>query len=478
MAPLTPAVEPLSLAAAAQLSEQVSAVEGLSGEVARWERAKGLRDARLDELAADWASPGPLSLTRVARHTVALGVGQVTWAARRLPGVVRDGLHAYEHPLEFVKKTTAGWLREQISVLGPSAAEVARLAEQSGIWRESNVVPSPAAYDSVRQTLNRAFPGRVASVASVPLAVSYLSQLHKTTLSDGREVLFRVGRPGVRNELMEDIRIAATLLGPTTLLPQLRQARPMAVLRSTAKQAIEHTDLRNDALNAVEMGMLLESYATRGLKITLPVPGFASEEAVAFELPPGAVPLAAAGDRLDAKAALPGLLALIVEAALVDGVFHADLRPEHLMVLEDGSLALVGCSAIGRLPLPMRRAVLDYVTALFSGDYRGQVDAIVRLGAVPDGADLAAMEADLRAVPELAPIKLMTGGEAALSAVGRALISLAMKHELHAPVGILQWVRALLTYRSITRHLVPNMPFVQTLLPLLPRLGEINKKLG
>ncbi|GAA0966488.1 AarF/UbiB family protein [Actinocorallia libanotica] len=482
MAAETPAP---GLVAAARTSVWVSGQPGLASEVERWARARRFRDAALDERARAWASPGPPSLTRLARHALVLPAGQALWAVRRLPGALLDGLLYRDPPEELLRTVAAGWLRDHFEALGPSGAEIARLVEQSeGIapgflvdrLRKEPLVPQPIPAAEVWRLLGRAFPGQVREVADEPFTVSLLSQLHPATLSDGRRVLFRVARPGVRDDLLRDLRLAATLLSPAELVPQLRSVRPLPVLRSTARQAIEHTDLRNDALNTVELGMLLEERGVKGLTLLRPFPEFASEQALAFEFPEGAVPLDEGLDRAAAKAALPGLLTLVIESALADGVFHADLRPEHLLVLPDGSLALAGCSAVGRLGRPVRLAFLDYVTALFSGDFAGQVDALARLGAVPETADRAvrdALEEDLRAAPELTPLRLMRHGEEA----GPVLRDIAVRHGLRIPPELLQWLRALLTYRALTRHLVSDMPFVQALLPLLPRLAEINRRL-
>lgn len=479
---------PAPLVSSARASAWVGERPGLAEEVERWDRARRFRDAALDERARSWASPGPPSLTRLARHALAVPAGQVRWAVRRLPGMVLDGLLYRDPPEELLRTAAAGWLRDQFEVFGASGAEVARLLEQSdGLMpgfaeplldrlRREPLVPQPIPAAEVAKLLDLAFPGRVREVADEPLSVSPLSQLHRAVLADGQEVVFRIARPGVRGEVLRDLRLAATLLGPAELVPQLRSVRPLAMLRSTARQALEHTDLRNDALNTVELGLLLEERGTTGLALTRPVPGLVAKEAVAFEFPEGAVPLAEGLERASAKAALPALLTLIVEGALAEGAFHADLRPEHLLVLPDGSLALVGCSAVGRLDHSLRLAFLDYVTALFSGDFAGQVDAMVRLGAVPGSlgpVELAELEEDLRAAPELTPLRLMRGGEEA----GPVLFAIAARHGLQVPAGLLQWSRALLTYRALTRHLVPDTPFIQALLPLLPRLAEINKRL-
>ncbi|GAA3238605.1 AarF/UbiB family protein [Actinocorallia longicatena] len=425
------------------------------------------RDERLALEAADWTRPGRIPLLRTARHALAVPIGQARWTARLVTGGVRSP-----------KAIMSGWLREQLAVLGPSAAEVARLLEQAGgmapaplveEFRDRPVVPDPLTADTVWAILRRSFPGRVASLDCEPLAVSPLSQLHRAVLDDGTQALFRVARPGVRAQLEADIRLAATLLIPAQLVPPFNHANPLGVLRSAARQAVEHTDLRNDALNTAELAAAVPKVA-----VAEPLDGLSSPDAVGFAAVPGAVPLARALGRVDRRKAAAALQAVTVEAALADGIFHADLRSEHLFVLEDGSLLIVGCSALGRLGTATRRAVLDYVTALFGGDHPGQVDALGRLGVLSPGTDTAALLDDLRAAPELSPKALFTGGDAA----GKVLGSLAVRHGFQAPVEIVQWFRALLTFRAVTHHVAPAMPLAQALFPLIPRLAEINGRLG
>ncbi|MCD0451437.1 AarF/UbiB family protein [Actinocorallia sp. API 0066] len=435
-----------------------------------------LREERLAARARAWASPGPPSLGRLARHAVALPAGQLRWALGRLPGAALDGLAG--DPRDAVRAASAGWLHEHLTALGPSGGELALLLRDAegltpgvlaDLLRDSPAPVAPIPAREVHRALSRAFTGAVASLDPVPLAVSPLHQLHRGTLQDGDPVLLRVLRPGARAGVRDDLRLAANLLAPVALLPQARSVRPMALLRATARQAAEQTDLRHDAHNSTELADLLGE-RMRGLRLATPV--LSAREAVAFTLPPGAVPLSEAPDAA-VKDVLPALLTLVVEAALADGVFHADLRPEHLFVLPDGTFLLAGCTATGRLAPQLRRAFLDYVTALFGGDFAGQVDALGRLGAVPESTDRAAFEADLRAAPELAPLRLLRAGDAA----GPVLTGLAARHGLRVPARLVGWARALLTYRALTRHVVPDTPFVQTLLPLLPRLGEINRRL-
>ncbi|WP_460370936.1 hypothetical protein, partial [Actinocorallia lasiicapitis] len=101
------------------------------------------------------------------------------------------------------------------------------------------------------------------------------------------------------------------------------------------------------------------------------------------------------------------------------------------------------------------------------------LDALDRLGVVPAAADRAALLAELRDAPELTPKALFKGGDAAAKALG----TIGIRHGFAPPVDLLQWVRALLTFRAVTHHVAPAMPLAQALFPLVPRLAEINARL-
>src|SRR5581483_1171221 len=152
-----------------------------------------------------------------------------------------------------------------------------------------------------------------------------------------------------------DARITAMLVAPFELaVPALAEAHPLGFVELAARQLLEESDLRNEALNAVALGLAVEDLGVDTVAVARPVPGLVHRRAAAFEALDGARPLTDGAAGLDADAALTAdaavraLVALTVEAALTHGVFHADLRPEHLVVTGDGRLGVVGFGAAGR----------------------------------------------------------------------------------------------------------------------------------
>ncbi len=468
------------IAQRAQVSPWISGHPGLAADVAAWEQGlgpeHGVRAARL-------ARPGAVPPLRAARHVAALQAAQVRWALLQLPGDVAGGLRPVRDPGPWLKQSVAQVMRDQLSLLGPAAAEVARIIEESeGIapatvvdeLRRRPVRTAPLPLRTVERVVHGALGEAVRRIVAGPLSVTPVSQLHMAELADGTLAFVRARRPGVSRALRADARITATLVAPFEwLLPAMREAHPLGFVELAARQLLEEVDLRNDALNAVELGMVAEDLGCEGVVLCRPFPGLVSARAMASEAIEGAVPLDQGTTRVDVDAAMAGLVAVTAESALVAGVFHADLRPEHLLVLPDGRLAITGCGTVGRFDPATRRAALDYLAAVLGGDVEGQVAAMRAAGAVPDGADLDGLTAELASAAALQPMAMLGGGEASLLMGLREAMVILLRYRLRPPVEVVLFVRTLFTLRSLLAIVAPERGLLEALFPLIQRLPEL-----
>jgi ubiquinone biosynthesis protein len=387
----------------------------------------------------------------------------------------------------WLKRSVAYLLREQLAGLGPSAAEIARIMDESeglvpGIvveeLRRRPVRAESMPTRDVEQIARRAFGPRIGRVVEGALAVTPVTQLHRGVLDDKSAAFLRVRRPGAKRELRADARITANLLAPLELLvPAVREAHPLGFIELATRQALEEIDLRNDALNAIELGIALEELDRPGVVVCRPIPDLVSERAVALEAFEGAASLARSAQRVDPDLALPALVGITVEAALAHGVFHADLRPENLLAVPDGRIVIVGCGTVGRLDPATRRAALDYLAAILSGDFEGQVAAMRATGAVPEDADLERLVEDLAGAETLQPSAILAGGETSLVTALREAVTLLLRHRLRPPLELVLFVRAIFSLRSLLAKVAPEHSLLQALWPVVARLPELRAEL-
>lgn len=478
----------VSLAVRAKASPWVTSCPGLADAVAELDDALAGERAGLDAHAARLARPGLVPPLRAAQHLAALQAGQLRWALRRLPGDLVDVSRTARDPSTWMKQSVAYILREQLSLLGPAAAEVARIIDESeGLapavivdeLRRRPVRARPLSARAVERIARTALGDRVGHVIDEPLAVTPVAQLHRGELDDGTPVFVRARRAGVRAAVRADARITATMVGPFEwLVPAMREAHPLGFVELAARQLLEEVDLRHDALNAVELGVVLEALERPGAVLCRPVPGLIAERAVVTEALDGAVPLDQGVGRLDADAVIAGLVGVTLEAALVHGVFHADLRPEHLLALPDGRVAIVGCGTVGRLDRGLRRAAIDYLAAVLGGDFDGQVTAMRATGAVPDDVDVDRLVADLSSAQALQPMTILAGGETSLMAALQEAMGLLLRHRLRPPLEVVLLVRTMFSLRHLAKVVDPDRSLLEALLPLIVRLPELRAEAG
>jgi ubiquinone biosynthesis protein len=479
----------------ARHSGWIGEIPGLARAVAAWEHDLGGNRSLINDRTRRVARPGLLPPGRVIRQSAALTSAPLGWMLRRLPedlGTRRP----LEQTGEWLQDSAGYLLREQLANLGPAAAELARIIVDSegivpdfvvGELRRRPVPDAPLPLELAERIVEQALPvglGRLGTlVSSTPV-----SQLHEAELKDGTPVLVRVGRPEAGREVRQDARIAATVLGPfETLVPIFAAVRPLGLVELIGRQLAEGSDMRNEALNAVELGLLIERLEIERLAVCRPLPGLVTARAAVFEAPAGGFPLRgiAAGseddDGSDPARRRPAdsrpLGGLVLESALAAGVFAANMRAEQVAVLPDGRLCVTGCGAVGRLDLTTRRALLDLLPALLSGDTARQVAALHDLGIAPAGQGAEDLLAELAEVQPSNPFVLLGGQGGGMAALGRDAIGIMLRHGVTPPLELVQLARAVLALRTILRCTRAPGGLLATLVPLVGRFSALRADL-
>lgn len=471
------------LRARAAASPWVAAGDGLAEAVAAWAAALGDEDD-LAEQARRATAPGLVPPARALRYLAALEIGRLRWSA----GEVRNaGLRPLREPAVWAKEGVAQVLRHQLGMLGAAGAEIARIIAGSGGLLPQVVVAeiqaNPVTVTRFPATVaarvaDRALGGRVTELSDRPLSATPVSQLHAGRLDGDRRVLARVRRPGAAGDALADARLTAAVARTVEqLVPATRAMHPLGFVELAARQTVEELDLRREALNAVELALALEELGTEGITVARPIAGLATARALVSEDLPGARSFASAHGRLDPDQAVAAYVGATIEAGLATGVFHADLRPEHLVVLPDRTLAIVGCGTLGRFDVATRRAAFTYLTALFSGDHQGQVDAMRLAGALPDDVDEGPLVRDLAGAPTLSPAAMLAGGGDAITTALRDAVGILLAHRVRPPTEVVLFVRNVFAFREFLATVAPEMSPIAALLPVVQRLPDLHARL-
>lgn len=319
---------------------------------------------------------------------------------------------------------------------------------------------NPFDYDDVERIVFEELGVRISKAFETfdrePLAAASLGQVHQATLRDGRAVVVKVQRPGIRQTIAEDCEvltdIAAMLDTHTETGRRYRFSELVAQFRQTLREELNY---EQEAANLAKVGENLRDFPHIHVPVT--IPDYCSSLVLTMEHVQGRKitalsPLARID--LDGAKLADELLKAYLQQVLSDGLFHADPHPGNIFINDQNELVLLDLGMVGRLPPRLRDHLLKLLISISEG--RGE-----------DAADVLVAIAEKR--PDFDEVKL-TRAVSALVAhhadaslddlnVGRALLMLdhhARDNGLHPPPELSLLGKTLLQLDEVGRTLEPE----------------------
>lgn len=470
------------LADRARASAWVQGEPGLVDAVGEWVDDVGASRARLGDEASRVATPGVIPPDRLFRHATAAGVSRAVRAITRLPGDLQS-LAPVRDTQQWAMDAGIEAFADQLALSGPASHEVARIIVGSGslfpsvlrIELEARTIETPHIDAETVQAIAQGHVEGLSEVSDQPVTSMPVSQMHVARLPDGRPGYVRVRRPGVSREIRADARLSASgAAAMNRVMPAAGGMGPIGFVELIVRYGLEATDMRYEALNVVELGLILEEGGHDALVVARPIPGTVSKRVLAFEYLDG-VPLARTSSAIaDPEGVMAALTAITFESALVHGTFWADPAAEHLLLLRDGRVALVGAGTVGHFSPQLRRAGICFLRSVMSGDYAGQVEAMRIADATPAGLDVAALESELESAEALQVSTIIFGGEQALLDALAATVRILLQYDIKPPVEVGLLLRTVFALDSVAKRIMPEGGgLMATIMSLMPRLPEL-----
>ncbi|WP_395332917.1 AarF/UbiB family protein [Novosphingobium sp. BL-8H] len=168
-----------------------------------------------------------------------------------------------------------------------------------------------------------------------PLAAASIAQVHRARLHDGREVVVKIRRPGIRARMEADLRLMRHLAALAEARSAVvRRMKPAAMIEQLGREILDELDFTNEGRNAELLRADLASLD----RVTVPRIHWewTGEQVLVMDYIDGVPPrdpeaLKAAGIDPSRIASLGA--ELVLEMVLVNGRFHADPHPGNLLCL-------------------------------------------------------------------------------------------------------------------------------------------------
>jgi len=299
-----------------------------------------------------------------------------------------------------------------------------------------------------------------ASFDWTPLASASIAQVHAATLPDGDDVVVKVQRPGIRQQIDADLRILRVLARIVERVSSTgRMANPVAVVDDfditiheelsfvVEGRSMERFDdvLRRSPLSTgVRVPSVRWRYTTPRVLTMERIHGYKVDDLAA---------LGATG--WDLAGALKRGVRAWMEAALEHGFFHGDVHAGNLMLDTDGNTVFLDFGIMGRLDDKTRDIVRRGLPALLvERDFKSVATAIYEMGAVLKPADLEQSSKDIAEI--VGPILDKPLSEISYGAVLVDIVRIGTRYEVRLPRELVLVAKQLLYFERYAKLMAPD----------------------
>lgn len=324
--------------------------------------------------------------------------------------------------------------------------------------------------EEIRLPINKIF----LQFDDIPVAAASIAQVHHARLYDGSDVIVKVQRPGIRDQIETDINILTTVARLLDrYMPESRFFNPIGIVDEFSRTVHKELDFINEAKNCERFRENFEGHPD--VYIPEIFSAFTTEKVIVMER--------ITGVRIDdikgieemgldrKKLASIGVNAYF-KMILEDGFFHADPHPGNIFVMPDGRLGFVDFGIVGRVTPEMMETMANTFVALIERDFDRLIDNYIELGIVPLDVDLDRFRKDFKVdlLEFLEPLYGRRLHEINFAQYLDILMHLAIKHRMQIPSELLLIDKAMLILENIGRQLDPEFDFIAAAEPFATRL--------
>lgn len=302
-----------------------------------------------------------------------------------------------------------------------------------------------------------------------PFAAASVAQVHSARTVEGVDVVVKVQRPEASTQVSVDCDIFLRVSSRAeTRFPWARDIGVHRLAGGLVTSLLEELDYRTEAANT---GAIASTMSNRP-DIVVPhiYPNLSSGRVLVMERLHG-TPLsdgdsALTGIDRDTRSSVANeLLASLLDGIFVHGVFHADLHPGNIMILDDGRVGLLDFGAVGVLDGETRVLFAVLLNAALAGDPVATVDAMLMAFDVPPEVDRGALRHQVGREITLLSVQ----PNVSMASFAR-MFTVLREHRIGVPGDVAAAFRSLASLERALRLLDPQIDLVAAVRAEVPRL--------
>ena len=404
-----------------------------------------------------------------------------------------------QHALNIIKMHPAAWssrerknplkLKEALEDMGPLAIKLGQLLStrrdlippevlaqlvllQDQVKPFDGDVAKQRIQDSLKADVNTLF----ARFDDQPLAAASIAQVHTAALHDGREVVVKVTRPDIRNQILQDFEILAWL--GNTLESRLEAARALhltEIIQDYRQIILNELDLSIEADNTRRM----RHYFTGSSMMYVPEVYMDTKDVMVAERITG-VPISdtATFDRLGmdrAQLAEKGLTIFFTQV-FRDNFFHADMHPGNVFVEtinpSNPRFIALDCAIMGELSKHDQMTVARMLLAVMNSNFMQLIQIVHQAGWIPPGTDQDALAREMRRT--VGPMVSKPMDQLDFAGILIQVMDIARRFHLEIPPQLMLLLKTLVHVEGLGTDLYPQLDIWKLAKPILTEWVKSN----
>lgn len=344
------------------------------------------------------------------------------------------------------------------------------------------VPPFPA--EQAIAILNDAYGSPVAEVFGrfdvEPFAAASIAQVHTAQLPNGVEVIVKLLRPGVQQQIECDLDVLKMIAGlADRYWEHGKRLRPLEVVAEYEQTIIDELDLMREAANAAQ---LKRNFAGSNMLYVPDVywdycrPEVLVQERI-YGIPiSDMAALRAAGTNI--KRLAENGVEIFFTQVFRHNFFHADMHPGNIFVIatdpDRPKYAAVDFGIVGTLNPEDQKYLAQNFLAFFDRDYHRIAKLHIDSGWVPEGTRIDQLETAVRTVCE--PIFNKPLAEISFAQVLVRLFRVAQRFNVEIQPQLILLHKTLFNIEGLGRELYPQLDLWKTAYPVLKKW--MNEQVG
>jgi ubiquinone biosynthesis protein len=331
-------------------------------------------------------------------------------------------------------------------------------------------VPADAIREILSAELGRSPEEVFASFDLEPLASASIGQAHAATLADGTEVVVKVRRPGVVEQVHNDLEMLRNLA--------VRASRRWTVAADYDVEglATEFADTLEAELDYLQEARNAERFAenfTGDPDVHIPRVFWETTTSRVLTLErlrgikvSDVAALDAAG--IDRRALAARATRVTAEMVFVHGFFHADPHPGNLFIQPDGGIGILDFGMVGEVDELTRHRLALLLAAFARRDPDRIASAVLEIGGTRRPVDRAALSVDAAGL--LRKYEGRPLGDIPVAAFIGDVLAILRRHHVALPRELALLLRMVVMLEGMGAQLDPGFQLGHVLVPYAQRL--------